>query len=122
MDTRDKQDREHYESGGVKEVAVNGKTKTMFQLIDPYYIEGIGDVLTMGAKKYTPDNWKKVDRIEYERAMYHHMNEYLKGNKNDSESGMSHLHHLATNAMFLSWFDKNSTIDYAKELINAAKL
>ena len=93
--------------GGVKETSVGGKPKAMFQLLDPFYIEGIANVLTMGAKKYSPDNWKKVDRVEYERAMYHHMNEYLKGIKLDDESGLPHLHHLATNIMFLSWFDKD---------------
>lgn len=102
-------DRVTYESGGVKETAIGGVTKTMFQLIDPYYIEGIGDVLTMGAEKYSPDNWKKVDKTEYKRAMYHHMNEYLKGHKIDDESGLSHLYHLATNLMFLDWFDRNET-------------
>lgn len=92
--------------GGIKEVSLDGKPKTMFQLLKPDYIEGIADVLTMGALKYAPDNWKKVPRVEYERAMYHHLNEYLKGNKDDDESGLSHLYHMATNAMFLDWFDK----------------
>ncbi len=111
-------DREKYENGGVKETKVGGKTKTMFQLLDPFYIEGIADVLTMGAEKYSPDNWKKVPRVEYERAMYHHMNEYLKGDKTDEESGQSHLYHLATNAMFLNWFDKNMTKAYTEEKLN----
>ena len=78
----------------------------MFQLLDPIFTEGVADVLTMGALKYSPDNWKKVDPTEYKRAIYHHLNEYLKGNKDDDESTMSHLYHLACNAMFLDWFDR----------------
>lgn len=93
-------------SGGVKEVSINGKAKTMFQLLEPDFVEGVADVLTMGAKKYSRDNWKKVDRDEYERALYHHLNEYLKGHKIDDESGLSHLCHLSTNAMFLDFFDR----------------
>lgn len=100
-------DRIQYANGGVKENALGGKPKTMFQLLDPEFIEGMADILTMGALKYSPDNWKKVDRIEYERATYHHWNEYLKGNKLDDESGKSHLYHLACNVMFLNWFDRN---------------
>ena len=95
-----------YENGGVKEIALDGKPKTMFQLVDPVFVEGFADILTMGAIKYSPDNWKKVDRSEYERATYHHWNEYLKGNKIDDESGKSHLYHLACNIMFLDWSDR----------------
>lgn len=105
MDSLDKQENL---AGGMKEVAIGGKPKTMFQLLDPTFIEGVGDVLTMGAIKYSPNNWKLVDREQYERAMYHHMNEYFKGVKNDDESGLSHLYHVACNAMFLDWFDRDT--------------
>lgn len=97
--------------GGLKEVSIEGKPKTMFQLLEPNFIEGFADVLTLGAKKYSRNNWKKVDRDEYERAIYHHLNEYFKGNKNDLESGKSHLFHVACNAMFLNWFDNNDTME-----------
>ena len=100
--------------GGLKEITIEGKPKTMFHLLEPYFVEGVADVLTLGALKYSPDNWKKVNRDEYERAMYHHLNEYLKGIKNDEESGKSHLFHVACNAMFLNWFDNNQTVE--KEL------
>ena len=93
-------------SGGMKETEIKGKPKTMFQLLEPLFIEGIADVLTMGAKKYARDNWKKVDRDEYERAIYSHLNKYLQGNKKDTESGFSHLFHVACNAMFLDYFDR----------------
>lgn len=97
--------------GGIKETSVEGKPKTMFQLLDHKFVEGVADVLTMGAKKYERDNWKKVDRDEYERAIYHHLSEYLQGHKLDKDSGQSHLHHIATNAMFLDWFDRETPIE-----------
>jgi len=105
------EDRITYESGGVKETAEGGIPKIMFQLLDPNFIEGTAKVLTMGALKYAPDNWQKVDRIEYERALYHHLNEYLKGNKKDDESGLAHLYHLSCNAMFLNWFDTSQKVE-----------
>lgn len=95
-----------YANGGVKETSLDGKPKTMFQLLDPTFIEGFADILTLGAIKYAPDNWKKVPREEYERAAYHHWNEYLKGNKLDDETGKSHLYHMACNIMFLDWNDR----------------
>lgn len=107
-----------YSSGGVKETSIDGKPKTMFQLLDPYFIEGTADVLTMGALKYARDNWKKVPRDEYERAIQHHMNEYMKGIKNDDESGKSHLFHIACNAMFLDWFDREEPLELNKYSIN----
>ena len=95
-----------HNNGGMKETAIDGKPKTMFQLLEPLFIEGVADVLTMGAKKYARDNWKKVDRDEYERAIYSHLNKYLQGNKKDMESGFSHLFYVACNAMFLDYFDR----------------
>lgn len=103
--------------GGIKEVAIKGKVKTMFQLLDPIFIEGFAEVLTMGALKYAPDNWKKVDQEEYLRAIYHHLNEYRKGTKKDDESGMSHLYHIACNAMFLDWFDRQESNEEERECI-----
>jgi len=103
-------DRVYSESGGMKEVALGGIPKTMFQLLDPNFIEGVADILTMGALKYAPNNWKNVDRGEYERAVCHHLNEYRKGILNDDESGKSHLYHIGCNIMFLDWFDRESQV------------
>lgn len=92
--------------GGVKEVAKNGIPKTMYQLYDPEFYEGTCKVLTLGAIKYEKDNWQKVDKEEYERAVESHFQEYKKGNKIDPETGLSHLYHCACNLMFLDYFDR----------------
>lgn len=96
-----------YTNGGIKETAVNGEVKPMYQLLDPDFLEGIAKVLTMGAQKYAPDNWKKVGKDEYVRAIMSHYIKWRKGELLDSESGLPHLYHMATNAMFVDWHDKN---------------
>jgi hypothetical protein len=59
-------------------------------------------VLTMGAKKYSADNWKKVEPWRYEDAFLRHYAEWMMGETHDPESGISHLGHLMCNAMFLA--------------------
>ena len=38
--------------------------KNRLDLIEPEFIEGVGKVLTVGAKKYAPNSWKNVDDAE----------------------------------------------------------
>lgn len=81
--------------------------KPQMSLIDPYFIEGTAEVLTMGANKYGKENWKQCNDVtRYKDALYRHFNAYLKGEEFDSESGMSHLYHMSCNIMFLSYFDR----------------
>ncbi len=82
--------------------------KLLLSLIEPSFIEGLGEVLTDGAAKYGRENWKKLDRKEihrYKDALLRHTNEYMKGNILDSESHHNHMLHIACNAMFLHHFD-----------------
>lgn len=81
--------------------------KIMMSLIEPQFLKGTANVLTLGAKKYSVGNWKKCDdRQRYEDALLRHIYDYLQGNKCDEESGVSHLYHAACNLMFLDSFDK----------------
>ena len=63
------------------------------------------DCATYGFVKYQEDiknpNWKKISIERYEDALFRHYSEYLIGNKNDSESGKSHLAHIIWNACVL---------------------
>lgn len=93
-------------NGWEKETKKNGRVKTMFQLVDPYFYEGFADILTLGAQKYKPNNWMDGNHTEYSRAVESHWNEYKKGNQTDKESGKSHLYHIACNIMFLDYFDR----------------
>lgn len=63
-------------------------------------------VLMFGAKKYAPDNWKKVEPpSRYGDAAMRHLIAYLEGEKIDPESGLPHLAHLVCCALFLLWND-----------------
>lgn len=88
----------------------NDTEKNRLELIDPYFIEGIGEVMSYGARKYTPNNWKNGGSDEdIERiigALLRHINAYQRGEKIDRETGISHLYHLTCNAMFLAYFDR----------------
>lgn len=90
------------EKGGIK----HNEGKLMCRLIDPLVIVELAKVLTYGADKYSPENWKKVDREEYISAMWRHWLNYLSGEEKDQESGLDHLSHMLCNIQFLMWFDR----------------
>lgn len=93
--------------GGIK----YDSDKPMCGLLEPEWLLGTAKVLTMGAKKYAPNNWQKVERQRYVHALYRHWLEYQKGNKTDEESGLSHLYHMSCCIMFLDWFDRVEKAD-----------
>lgn len=79
----------------------------------------VADVLTDGAKKYSPDNWKKVTpKSRYESALMRHITSYFEGDKKDSEDGRSHLAHAICNILFLMWFDNNKETEFEKRKKN----
>jgi len=81
--------------------------KLRISLIEPQFIKGTAQVLTLGADKYSVGNWKNCeDRERYEDALLRHIYDYLQGKKCDDESGVSHLYHAACNLMFLDAFDR----------------
>lgn len=86
----------------------NDEGKNRLDLIEPRFIEGVGEVLTFGAKKYEPNNWQKVEDAEnrYYAAALRHLMAWRRGEKIDLESGLSHLKHAATNIMFLLHFEE----------------
>lgn len=80
--------------------------KPMLDLVPPSLEEAVGQILTMGAKKYNRNNWKKG--INYSRiiaSLKRHLNEFYKGNLIDIESGKPHLWHAACNLAFLIEFE-----------------
>jgi hypothetical protein len=70
-------------------------------------LRAVAAVLTYGAIKYSPGGWKDVpDAIRrYEDALDRHMNALRLGEQRDEESGMLHWAHVATNALFLLYFE-----------------
>lgn len=60
------------------------------------------NALTYGAKKYKPNNWRKIDNVEqYVSALTRHIDAWREGEDNDPESGLCHLDHAAANLCFL---------------------
>ena len=82
--------------------------KPMWDLLDLDLIEEVVKVLTFGAKKYDPYNWQKVPNREerYFAALMRHLTAYRRGEKNDPETGLSHLAHAGCCLMFLMNFQR----------------
>lgn len=77
--------------------------KPEFSLLPPWALESVAKVLTFGAEKYDVDNWKHVRNgdYRYRNAALRHINDYLKGEKTDPESGCNHLAHAICCLMFI---------------------
>ena len=106
------------------------ETKLDWSLLPIEQIEEVVKVLDYGKQKYSANAWQGVENAEqrYLSATYRHLVEYQKGNKVDEESGLSHLSHLATNILFLMWFEKNKVkyeddeyIEYCKTALESHK-
>lgn len=81
--------------------------KLQYSLIPPEIKLYLAEILTFGAKKYAPNNWKKVDVQRYYDAFERHMTAFQLGEENDQESGMHHLKHALTNMVFITWLELN---------------
>ena len=70
-------------------------------------LEEVAKVLTYGTNKYADNNWQKVENAErrYLAAMLRHLTAREKGEIYDTESGLTHAAHMATNALFILWFE-----------------
>lgn len=85
--------------GGVK---FDGE-KTRYDLVPPLALDAIARVLTIGARKYAPDNWRHVEgrRWRYFAAAMRHAWAWHRGEATDPETGESHLAHAACCVLFL---------------------
>jgi len=70
-------------------------------------LEAVAEVLTFGAQKYSDNNWQIVENGErrYLAAMLRHLSARERGEITDQWSGLSHAAHMATNALFILWFE-----------------
>lgn len=81
--------------------------KLAYDLIDPFQIEALAKVYTMGAKKYGRFNWSKGQAWTTVLAsLKRHIAEFEKGNDYDAESGNLHMVHAAWNALALVTFHR----------------
>jgi hypothetical protein len=97
---KDKEEEEQrvYKPEGTKHDAC----KIRLELLPIAALEEVGKVLTFGAQKYAPDNWRKG--FEYRRligAILRHVYSFARGQDLDPETGISHLAHAACMVLFL---------------------
>ena len=90
-------------AGGVK--YDNGKPQ--WSLLPFKALTEVVEVLTYGAKKYAPDNWKKVPdaRRRYIDAGFRHFAAYASGETHDPETGKHHLAHAICCLLYIVAFD-----------------
>ena len=83
----------------------NGKPQ--WSLLPFRALTQVVEVLTYGAKKYAPDNWKKVPdaRRRYIDAGFRHFTAYASGETHDPETGKHHLAHAICCMLYLVAFD-----------------
>jgi hypothetical protein len=77
--------------------------KPRFDLLPPMAVTEMAKVLTFGAKKYAPDNWRKVPdaKARYTAALLRHAFAYLGGEVEDTETQLNHMAHIMCCAAFL---------------------
>jgi len=87
--------------------------KTMYSLLPPKALKEVADVLTYGAQKYSPENWKHVPDFDrrYTDALMRHIEAYRMGEECDSESGKRHLAHAICCLLFLMEGSKDYKIE-----------
>jgi hypothetical protein len=83
--------------------------KPQYNLLPLKEHEEVIKVLTAGAKKYAPENWKYVPdaKNRYYSATMRHINAYFMGEVKDPETGLSHLSHAQCCLYFLQWLENN---------------
>lgn len=82
--------------------------KPKWSLVDFDSLEGIVKVLEHGCKKYERDNWKKGMPVsEVLESLLRHVFALMRGEEKDKESGLPHIWHVQTNAMFVDYITRN---------------
>lgn len=77
--------------------------KPMMDLIPPLMEMEVAGVLTFGAQKYSPNNWRHVPdlRRRYIAAAKRHINALQQGIMRDEETGLHHAAHAVCCLMFM---------------------
>lgn len=77
--------------------------KPRFDLLPPEALALVSQILTFGAKKYSPWNWARgLDWSRLYAAAQRHMNAFWGGEDNDPETGLPHLGHALCCLLFLT--------------------
>jgi hypothetical protein len=83
-------------------------SKNRWDLLPIAEVEDAVEVLTDGAKKYAPDNWRRVPdgKTRYYAALMRHIVAWRNGERIDKDSGRTHLAHALCCLMFVMALDK----------------
>lgn len=83
----------------------NDDGKARWDLLPIEQIEKVVSVLTFGAKKYSDNGWKNIDRLSdrYYAAALRHIVAWRNGEVVDSESGEDHLAHAICCLLFVMY-------------------
>jgi hypothetical protein len=83
--------------------------KLQYGLLPPLALRETVKVLTYGAEKYEPDNWRRVPDgpRRYFDAAQRHMWAYKEGEMYDPETGVNHLAHALCCIMFMLDLDES---------------
>ena len=82
--------------------------KPRFDLIPFEFLEAVAEVLTSGAARYGPYNWKRGRKDFFLDAWNHafvHLQKFKEGDRSED-----HLAHLACNVAFMIWAVKNGIV------------
>lgn len=85
--------------------------KARWDLLPIHEVEDVVKVLTIGAIKYAPDNWKNVEpyRERYYSACLRHLVAWREGEILDGETSLPHLAHAICCLLFIMWRDRCHT-------------
>lgn len=75
--------------------------KDQWNLLPIVPIEQVIKVLTYGANKYAPENWRNVESERDVATLFRHIVAWHKGEKFDKETNLHHLAHAICNLIFL---------------------
>lgn len=88
--------------------------KIRFDLLPVDSLEDIANCFNHGTEKYGPRSWETHGKVEYSRlyaAILRHLFSWWNGEDKDTDSGLDHLAHVATNAAMLLSYSKREESD-----------
>lgn len=93
----------------IEEFIKYDKNKLRYDLITSETLQALATVLTYGAKKYKPNNWKQSGTPDrFVAAFFRHFEAWRLGEDIDPDSGFPHLDHALTNLSFIQYLDNQS--------------
>lgn len=77
--------------------------KPRYDLLPATSVQEVVQVLTHGAAKYGPENWKQIQDLHnrYYAAAQRHIQAHRLGVKRDEETGLHHLAHAICSLIFI---------------------